>query len=85
MVIVDDMISTGGTIVNAVSILDQLGARRVFAACTHGLFVDGASIRLMGAGVYDVIATDTVESFYSKVSVAPVLMEAIRSLADDFE
>lgn len=76
--IVDDVISTGGTIGTAAKELRSQGARRVIAACVHGLFVGKAEANLKACD--DVIATDTVLSRYTKVSVAPEFAEAIRAL-----
>jgi ribose-phosphate pyrophosphokinase len=76
--IVDDVISTGGTIATAAKELRKQGARRVIAACIHGLFVDRAEENLKACD--DVIATDTIQSKYTKVSVAPEIAAAIRAL-----
>ncbi|MGI0149129.1 MAG: ribose-phosphate diphosphokinase [Thermoplasmata archaeon] len=76
--IVDDVISTGGTIATAAKELRSQGARRVIAACVHGLFVGNAEANL--AACDDVIATDTVQSKHTKVSVAPEFAAAIRAL-----
>jgi ribose-phosphate pyrophosphokinase len=76
--IVDDVISTGGTIATAAKELRKQGARRVIAACIHGLFVGPAEENLKACD--DVIATDTIQSKYSKVSVAPEFAAAIRAL-----
>jgi len=76
--IVDDVISTGGTIATAAQELRAQGARRVTAACVHGLFVGKALDNLKACD--DVIATDTVASAYTKVSVAPEFAAAVRSL-----
>jgi len=76
--IVDDVISTGGTIATAAKELKAQGARRVIAACVHGLFVDNAEKNLKGLD--DVIATDTIQSPHTKVSVAPEFAAAIRAL-----
>ncbi len=76
--VVDDVISTGGTMTSAARILKGQGAKSVVAGCIHGLFVGGAEERLK---VFDdIVATDTVSSVYSKVSVAPELAEEIRRL-----
>ncbi|NHV11724.1 MAG: ribose-phosphate diphosphokinase [Candidatus Verstraetearchaeota archaeon] len=80
VILVDDIISTGGTMINAIKILKEHGANRVFACCTHGLFIGNAVINMFNAGVYDVISTDTIESYYSRVSVAPVIASAIKSI-----
>jgi len=76
VLIVDDIISTGGTIVAATSELKRLGASKVFAACTHGLFTGGAVDRLKD--VCDlVVSTNTLESDVSRVSVAKVVAKEI--------
>jgi len=76
--IVDDVISTGGTIATAAKELKVQGARRVIAACVHGLFVGKAEANLKACD--EVIATDTVLSPHTKVSVAPEFAAAIRAL-----
>src|SRR5438309_5584718 len=73
--IVDDVISTGGTIATAARELRSQGARRVIAACVHGLFVGKANVNLRVCD--EVIATDTVPSRYTKVGVAPEVAAAI--------
>jgi len=79
-VVFDDIISSGGTMARAIKGLKDQGAVKVAAACTHALFMDGAEDRLREAGADLIIATDTVESAYSVVSVAGLLAERLRSL-----
>jgi len=76
--IVDDVISTGGTTATAAKELRAQGARRVSALCVHGLFVGKAAENLTACD--EVVATDTVNSAYTKVSVAPEFAAAIRAL-----
>lgn len=76
--IVDDVITTGGTIATATKELRRQGARSVLAACVHGLFVGPAEASLKACD--DVIATDTVQSAHTRASVAPELAAAIRAL-----
>jgi len=76
--IVDDVISTGGTIATAARELKAQGARRVSAVCVHGLFVGKADENLTACD--EVVSTDTVPSPHSKVSVAPEFAAAVRSL-----
>ena len=76
--IVDDVISTGGTIATAARELKAQGARRVTALCVHGLFVGKADENLTACD--EVVSTDTVPSPHSKVSVAPEFAAAVRSL-----
>jgi len=77
--IIDDVISSGGTIATAARELRVQGARRVIAACVHGLFLGNAEASFNACD--DVVATDTILSKYSKVSVASEFSEAIRTLA----
>src|SRR5467141_1865561 len=76
--IVDDVISTGGTIATAAKELKSQGARRVVAACVHGLFVGKAEANLKVCD--EIVSTDTVISPHTKVSVAPEFAAAIRAL-----
>jgi ribose-phosphate pyrophosphokinase len=78
VVIVDDIISTGGTIATAAGMLYQQGATDVFAACVHGVFTGGAYVRLMATGIRDVICSDTIERSCSRVSAADQIAHAIR-------
>jgi ribose-phosphate pyrophosphokinase len=78
VVIVDDIISTGGTIASAAGMLYQQGAKDVFAACVHGVFTGGAYARLMATGIRDVICSDTIERSCSRISAADQIAHAIR-------
>jgi ribose-phosphate pyrophosphokinase len=78
VLIVDDIISTGGTIVEALKILFSQGARKIDVACTHPLLIGGALAKIYEAGARNVIGTDTVPSPVSCVSVAPLIVEQIK-------
>ncbi|HVP23159.1 MAG TPA: ribose-phosphate diphosphokinase [Conexivisphaerales archaeon] len=80
VVIVDDMISTGGTIAKAAKMARDSGAKSVLAACTHALLAEGAMEKMREAGIRELIATNTVPSQYSKVSVAPLIADFIKQL-----
>jgi ribose-phosphate pyrophosphokinase len=73
VVIIDDIISTGGTIVSASKILRDLGANKVVVGCVHPVLVEDALLKIFAAGVDDVFATDTLKSDVSNISVAPLL------------
>lgn len=70
LLIMDDIISTGGTMAKAVEMLNRQGAERIYAACIHGLFIKNADKRIMNAGCSELASTDTIESIYSRASVA---------------
>ena len=71
--IIDDIISTGGTMAAAIKELKNQQASSVYVACTHGLFAGNAIEKLEEAGCDEIIATDTIQSSYSKVKIAPLL------------
>lgn len=73
VVIVDDMISTGGTMARACEILKKEGTRKVLAGATHLLMVGGAEEKLKGAGIDKIFGTDSVPHKYSSISVAPLI------------
>ncbi len=77
ILIIDDIISTGGTMVKAIKNIKRQGAKKIFAACTHGLFVGKAIERMKKAGCDEILATDTVESDYSRISVAPIIAKVL--------
>jgi ribose-phosphate pyrophosphokinase len=87
-IIVDDMIDTAGTLVQAVHVLLEHGAESVSAACTHGVFSGNASDRIRDSRIREVICTDTIplNSSISKspklrcLSVAPLLAQAIQRI-----
>lgn len=80
VLIVDDIISTGGTIIEAVKILFSQGVTRIEVACTHPILAIDSLNRIREAGVVNVIGTDTVPSPISYVSVAPLIAEEVKKL-----
>ena len=77
VIIFDDIISTGGTIVAAAKILKDQGAEKVYTACVHPLLVGDAEKRILDAGVEEVIGTDSIPSRVSKVSLASLIAEEL--------
>ncbi|MEX0752194.1 MAG: ribose-phosphate diphosphokinase [Xanthobacteraceae bacterium] len=90
--IIDDLISTGGTLLRAARAARQAGTRRVIAFITHGLFMPGAAEVLADPAIERLVVTDTVPSFRlagegeavrGKIDIlpaAPLLAETIRRL-----
>ena len=76
-VVVDDMVATGGTMSTAVGMLREQGARSVHAACVHPVFARNAVLRLYSAGAENVVATDTLSTALSDVSVAPLVARSL--------
>ncbi len=89
-VLVDDMIDTGGTIVQAANALFENGAKDVIVAATHGLLSGPAVERLRDSQISEVIITDTLPISADKrfegltvLSIAPLLARAVREVFDD--
>ncbi|MEM4446615.1 MAG: ribose-phosphate diphosphokinase [Candidatus Jordarchaeales archaeon] len=78
VLIVDDIISTGGTMANAVSIAVKQGARNVYVACVHPLLVGEARLKILNAGAREIIGTDSVPSDVSIISLAPLIVGALK-------
>ncbi len=76
-VLVDDVITTGGTMVEAARLLKRRGARAVTAACTHGLFLRDAFERIK-AVTDEILSTDTLDNPAEKGSVAPDVAQILK-------
>lgn len=83
-IIVDDEVETAGTLIEAVELLKQNGARQVYCACTHATLSPPAVERLRKAPIDEFICTDTVPlppekclPTFRVLSVAPLLAETI--------
>ena len=84
IIIPDDMIATGGTLVNAAQFLRDNGAKDLYAACTHGVLSGNAVEKLKGAHFKEVIMTNTIplaaetkQANYKQLSIAKLFGEAI--------
>lgn len=78
VVIFDDIISSGGTMVKAVSWIKEQGPRRIRVACVHPLLSGDVRDRILKSGAEAVVGTDSVPSPVSEVSVAPLIADALR-------
>ncbi len=88
VVIVDDMIDTGGTIAQATQAIMDLGARAVFAACTHPVFSGRAAQVLRDSAIESFFVTDTISlqepmARTTVITVATLLAEAIMRVHED--
>jgi ribose-phosphate pyrophosphokinase len=78
-ILVDDMISSGGSIVKAAELLRKKGAGKVYAMCAHALLIGDAAQKIKSAGVQDIIATNSVPGECSNVDLSPAIAEALKS------
>ena len=77
LVIVDDMISTGGSIVKATQFLKKQKCNRVYVACTHALLMNDAEKKIRRAGVTRIVSTNTIPGKTSVVDISSTIAKAI--------
>ena len=89
-IIVDDMISTGGTLVEAAHMLLDRGACKVYACATHGIFASDALEIIAQSSMIETIVTNTIpqssltsQARVRTISVAPLFAEAIMRIHQD--
>jgi ribose-phosphate pyrophosphokinase len=76
VVIVDDIISTGNTMIEPIRQLKRFGAKRITCICVHGVFVKGALQRLRKLGA-DVISTNTIRNPMANIDAASLIADAL--------
>ena len=89
-IIVDDIIDSGGTIVNAVEALKKSGAQDVYVFCTHGVLSGEATKKIKNSNIKKLIITDTIDntskiknnSKIELISIAPLMAEAIKRISN---
>lgn len=77
-IIIDDIIATGGTIVNAINILKQYGASSIDVCCVHPILTNNGATRIYAAGANKIIGTNSLSSDTSRVSIAKSIADALR-------
>ncbi|NLI62705.1 MAG: ribose-phosphate diphosphokinase [Methanosarcinaceae archaeon] len=77
VIMIDDMIATGGTMAESIKMLKNGGAKRVFVGCVHPVLARNAVLRLFNSGVSDIFATDTIEKIQSSISVSSLIVDNI--------
>lgn len=90
VILVDDLIDTGGTIVNAAKALTEMGAKEVFACCTHGVLSGPACERIENSCIKELVTLNTIPLPKDKpvgkirsLSVAAIFAEAIERIYGD--
>jgi ribose-phosphate pyrophosphokinase len=90
VVIFDDVVSTGSTLVEAAEAVKRAGAKDIYAGCTHGILCGDAVERIRRSSIRELIVTDSIPHDASTLlpsikmlSVAGLLGEAIRRIHDE--
>jgi len=77
LILVDDMISTGGSIIKATQFLKKQKCKKVYVACTHALLMNDAEKKIRNAGVTKIVCANTIPSKTSIVDVSNTIAQAI--------
>jgi len=90
VILVDDMIDTAGTITNGANALVKMGAKEVYACCTHAVLSGPALKRIEESVIKELVMLNTIKlpeekdnEKFKVLSVAPVFAEAIRRIYED--
>ena len=78
VILVDDMISTGGSIIKATKFLKKQKCKKVFVACTHALLVNDADKKIKKAGVSKIVSTNSIPGKTSIVDISKTIVKAIK-------
>ncbi|QUC64623.1 ribose-phosphate pyrophosphokinase [Nitrosopumilus sp. K4] len=78
LIIVDDMISTGGSIIKATEFLKKQRCRRIFVACTHALLMNNAEKKIRNAGVTKIVSANTIPGKTSIVDISNTITQAMK-------
>jgi ribose-phosphate pyrophosphokinase len=77
LIIFDDMVSTGGSILKTIQFLKKENFRKIYVVCTHPVFVGNSERRIKEAGVMEIIGTNSIEGKFSKVDLSGIISKAI--------
>lgn len=87
VILIDDMIDTAGTIVNGANSLRELGAKEIYACCTHAVLSGPANERIENSVIKELVVLDTIKidesnatSKLTQLTVAPIFAESIRRI-----
>ena len=89
-IIFDDEIDTAGSMMETVKVLNQFGAKNIYAGCTHGILSGPAIERIKDSAIKELVVTNTVplpeEKRIDKItilSIAPLFAEAIKRIHNE--
>ena len=77
LIIIDDMISTGGSIIKATEFLKKQKCKKIFVACTHALLRENSERRIKKSGVSKIVSANTIPGNTAVVDVSEIIAKAI--------
>jgi ribose-phosphate pyrophosphokinase len=78
-ILIDDIISSGGSLIKAAEVLHKKGIGRIFAMCAHALLIGEAARKIKSAGIQEIVSTNSVPGKYSKVDLSSEIVSALKS------
>lgn len=81
VILVDDMISTGNSIIKACEVLRKNRAESIFVICSHALLLDKALDKIIRAGATEIISTNSIPNSCSKVDLSKIISEVISEIS----
>ena len=78
VIILDDMISTGGTIIKTSELLSKLGVNEIIAICTHAILLDDSQKRIEKSGVNRIIATNSIPNNITNIDITSIIVNEIK-------
>jgi len=82
LILLDDMISTGESIVEACKFLKKYKPNKIYAMCTHALLIGDAMTRINSAGVHEIISTNSIPGISAKVDLAQLISAQLKTIID---
>ena len=76
VIIIDDIIGTGHTILETIKIAKKHGAKKITVIGIHGVLVGKAAEKIKKHAA--LVTTNTIENSYSKIDVSPIIVEALK-------
>ena len=79
LILFDDMVSSGGSILKAIQLLKKKYFRKMYVVCTHPVFVGDAERKIKKTGVTKIIGTNSIEGKFSKIDLSEIISKTIQN------
>ena len=79
LILLDDMVSTGGSVIKAIEFLQRKNFGKIYVACTHAVLAGDAKKRLEKSGVNRIVSTDSIYGKTAKVDISDMIVESIKN------
>jgi len=78
LILFDDMVSSGGSILKAIQFLKKENFRKMYVVCTHPVFVVDSERKIKKIGVTKIIGTNSIEGKFAKVDLSGIISKTIQ-------